>query len=236
VVEEDLKRIHQDFADAAQTKQIPASLLAVYNTREPVNGVLADLVERTRFFRGRVDATSKTLPKASQAVFLLNQVRQFVKELLFADYALSEDSVARQSSRLIGDKQARDELVEDAIVLVETLSEHMDPWREICSLPTSGGPANRVADFRQRYINMTATGLVVIGRVAYEIRKSTDLAWRQDAYKRLATEIDWRRDALIWRGSIVSPDGKISTQRGPVREAADRVKRQLGLATSGQPG
>ncbi|MBF6357183.1 hypothetical protein IU449_22000 [Nocardia higoensis] len=41
VVEEDLKRIHQDFADAAQTKQIPASLLDVYNTREPVNGVLA---------------------------------------------------------------------------------------------------------------------------------------------------------------------------------------------------
>ncbi|MFC3965779.1 DNA sulfur modification protein DndB [Nocardia jiangsuensis] len=229
VVEEDLKRIHQDFADAAQTKQIPASLLAVYNTREPVNGVLADLVDRTRLFRGRVDATSKTLPKASQAVFLLNQVRQFVKELLFADYALSEDSVARQSSRLLADPRARDELVADAVALVEALSEHMDPWREICALPTTGGPANQVADFRQQYVNMTATGLVIIGRVAYEIRKSADLDWRQDAYRRLATEIDWRRSGSLWAGTILSPDGKISTQRGPVREAADRVKHQLGL-------
>ncbi|WP_218841156.1 DNA sulfur modification protein DndB [Nocardia amikacinitolerans] len=230
VVEDDLKRIHQDFADAAQTKQIPASLLAVYNTREPVNGVLADLVEQTRFFRGRVDATAKTLPKASQSVFLLNQVRQFVKELLFADYALAEESVARQSAQLLGDRAARDEFVADSVALIDTLSAHMDPWQEICSLPTTGGPANQVADFRQKYINMTATGLVVIGRVGYEIRKSPDLAWRSHQYKRLATEIDWRRSASIWRNNVVvSDDGKVSTQRAPVREAVEKVREQLGL-------
>ncbi|MFD7846596.1 DNA sulfur modification protein DndB [Nocardia sp. NPDC059764] len=229
VVEDDLKRIHQDFADAAQTKQIPASLLAVYNTREPINGVLADLVEQTRLFRGRVDATSSKLPKASQAVFLLNQVRQFVKELLFNDYALSEESVAKQSAQLIGDKQTRDEFVTDAVTLIQILSEHMDPWREICELPTTGGPANQVADFRQKYINLTATGLVVIGRVAYEIRKSPDLDWRLAQYKRLATEIDWRRGAAIWLNTIISADGKVATQRGPVREAANRVMKQLGM-------
>ncbi|MGW4364334.1 DNA sulfur modification protein DndB [Nocardia takedensis] len=231
VVEEELKRIHQDFADAAQTKQIPASLLAVYNTREPVNGVLADLVDRTPFFRGRVDATAKTLPKASQAVFLLNQVRQFVKELLFADYALAEDSVARQSAKLLGDKAVRDEFIDDAVALVNTLSAGMAPWREICDLPVSGGPANRVADFRQRYVNMTASGLVVIGRVAYEIRKSPDTAWRERQYKRMAEEIDWRRDARIWSGTIITADGKVATQRGPVREAAARLREQLGLVS-----
>ncbi|WP_306356275.1 MULTISPECIES: DNA sulfur modification protein DndB [unclassified Nocardia] len=229
VVEDDLKRIHQDFADAAQTKQIPASLLAVYNTREPINGVLADLVERTHLFRGRVDATSTKLPKASQAVFLLNQVRQFVKELLFNDHALNEDSVSKQSTLLIGDPAARNEFVADAVTLIETMSEHMDPWREICELPTTGGPANQVADFRQKYINLTATGLIVIGRVAYEVRKSPDLDWRLEQYKRLATEIDWRRTASIWRNNIVSSDGKVSTQRGPVREAANRVMDELGL-------
>ncbi|WP_405135725.1 DNA sulfur modification protein DndB [Nocardia sp. NBC_01388] len=229
VVESELKRIHQDFADAAQTKQIPASLLAVYNTREPVNGVLADLVGKTRLFHGRVDATSSKLPKASQSVFLLNQVRQFVKELLFNDYALSEDSVTKQGAQLIGNQATRDEFVTDAVTLVETLSEHMDPWLEICELPTSGGPANRVADFRQQYMNMTATGLVVIGRVAYEIRKSPNPDWRLAQYRRLATEIDWRRNAPIWLGNIISADDKVSTQRGPVREAANKVKDLLGL-------
>ncbi len=235
VVESDLRRIHQDFADAAQTKQIPASLLAVYNTREPINGVLASIVDRTRLFKGRVDATSKALPKASQSVFLLNQVRQFVKELLFADYALSEESVARQSMQLIGDKDSQDEFVTDTVTLVETLSARMDPWQAICELPTTGGPANRVADFRDKYINMTATGLVVIGRVAYEIRKSPDLDWRLTQYERLAAEIDWRRGASIWRNSIVSSEGKIATQRGPVREAAEKVKTQLGLTAVSVP-
>ncbi|WP_245547226.1 DNA sulfur modification protein DndB [Nocardia brevicatena] len=126
----DIRRIHQDFADAAQAEAIPSSLLAVYNTREPINGVLADIIDLTRFFHGRIDSTSSALPKASQAVFPLNQVRQFVKELLFADYALSESSVGKQSGRLIGEKSARDEFVADAVALVEMLSDHTDPWRE----------------------------------------------------------------------------------------------------------
>ncbi|MQY18080.1 hypothetical protein NRB20_11490 [Nocardia sp. RB20] len=232
VVEDELKRIHQDFADAAQTKQIPASLLAVYNTREPVNGVLADLVDRTQLFRGRIDATSKTLPKASQSVFLLNQVRQFVKELLFADYALSEDSVARHSAQQLADESAREEFVTDAVTLIDSLSEHMDPWREICALPITGGPANQVTSFREQYLNMTATGLVVIGRVAYEIRKSPDPVWRKEMYRRLATQVDWRRNALIWRGNVMTADGKLSTTRVPVRDAADRVMTELGLKSA----
>lgn len=229
VVEPKVKRIHQDFADAAQTKQIPASLLAVYNTREPINGVLAEIVEKASLFNGRIDMTSKTLPKMSQSIFLLNQIRQFVKELLFGDYALSEESVTARSHHEIGTDQAQKEFVSDALILIETLSEQMTPWRDVCNLPTTGGPANRVPDFRAAYINMTATGLVVIGRVAYEIRKNPDLEWRLEQYHRLATEIDWQRGAEIWRNRIVSSDGKIATQRAPVREASNKVMSQLGL-------
>lgn len=231
VVEPDTKRIHQDFADAAQTKQIPASLLAVYNTREPINAVLTDLVEKSKLLRDRVDTTSKTLPKMSQSVFLLNQIRQFVKEFLFADYALAEASVAKQSQQLLGTPDLREEFVADTIALLDVLTEHMDPWRDIVQLPLSGGPASKIPDYRQKYVNMTATGLVVIARVAYEIRKSQDIEWRKEQYKRLATEIDWSRNASIWEGTIVSSEGKISTNRAPVKQAADKVKEELGLGS-----
>jgi DGQHR domain-containing protein len=234
VVEPDIKRTQQDFADAAQTKQIPASLLAVYNTREPINGVLADIVEQAPLFKDRIDGTSKTLPKMSQSVFLLNQVRQFVKELLFQDYALSEESVSARSLTVIGTPVAQEEFVRDAVALINTLSKHMTPWKEICKLPTTGGPATKIPDYRAAYINMTATGLVVIGRVAYEIRKNADLEWRQEQYERLATEIDWQRGATIWKNRIVSADGKIATQRGPVKNAAEEVKRQLDLPPADQ--
>ena len=229
VVEKELQRIHQDFADAAQTKQIPASLLAVYNTREPLNNVLNKLVSRSPLFRGRVDMTSRSLPKFSQATFLLNQVRQFVKELLFSDYALAEATVPKMSMQHIGTTEAQGRFVEEAVALVETLSKHMSPWDKIVELPSSGGPAAQIPDFRTKYLNMTATGLVVIGRVAYQIRKNPDIEWRESQYTRLATEIDWSRDADMWRGNVVSSEGKISTQRGPVKAAAELVKRKLGL-------
>lgn len=232
VVEPDIRRIHQDFADAAQTKQIPASLLAVYNTREPVNAVLTDIVEKSTLLNGRVDRTSKTLPKMSQSVFLLNQVRQFVKEFLFADYALAETTVAKQSQQRIGTRAQQDEFVADTIALLDVLTANMDPWVAINNLPKSGGPAAKVPDYRQKYVNMTATGLVVIARVAYEIRKNPNLEWRNEQYKRLATEIDWRRNAEIWKGTIVSSDGKISTNRAPVKQAAEKVKLALDLPLS----
>ncbi|MBF6339485.1 DNA sulfur modification protein DndB [Nocardia abscessus] len=232
VVEPDIKRVHQDFADAAQTKQIPASLLAVYNTREPLNAVLTDIVEKSTLLNGRVDRTSKTLPKMSQSVFLLNQVRQFVKEFLFADYALAETTVAKQSQQLIGARPQQDEFVADTLALLDVLTENMDPWAAIADLPKSGGPATKVPDYRQKYVNMTATGLVVIARVAYEIRKNPNVEWRKEQYKRLAVEIDWRRNAAIWEGTIVSSDGKISTNRAPVKQAAENVKQQLSLRSS----
>ena len=232
VVEPNIVRVHQDFADAAQTKQIPASLLAVYNTREPVNAVLTAIVENSSLLNGRVDRTSKTLPKMSQSVFLLNQVRQFVKEFLFADYALAESTVAKQSQQFIGTSAQRDEFVADAVTLLDVLTEYMTPWDDIAKLPKSGGPANKVPEYRTKYVNMTATGLVVIARVAYEIQKSQDIEWRKEQYRRLATEIDWNRKAEIWQGTIVTKEGKIATNRAPVKQAAEKVKKALGLPTS----
>lgn len=228
VIEPDLARIHQDFADAAQTKQIPASLLAAFNTREPLNRVLTKIVDESPFLRGRVDETSKSLSKNSPAVFLLNQVRGMLKELLFHDYALSEASIPARSAQVIGTTEAQDAFIERTLTILSILSEYMTPWNAIVKLPTSGGPANQVVDYRKQYINMTATGLVIIGHVAYEIEKNQDAAWRHNRYVDLATKIDWRRDAEIWQGNIITGD-KINTTRGPGRVAAQRVMEAIGV-------
>lgn len=228
VVEPDLSRIHQDFADAAQTKQIPASLLAAYNTREPLNRVLTKVVDESALFKDRIDETSKSLSKLSPAIFLLNQVRGMVKELLFHDYALSEASIPSRSFQVIGTTDTQDAFARRTRVMLNTLTEHMMPWKSIAALPTSGGPANQVVDFRKDFINMTATGLVIIGHVAYEIEKNPDPQWREDRYVDLATKIDWRRDAAMWQGNIITGD-KINTARAPGRTAAKNIMEALGM-------
>lgn len=234
VIEPEIARIHQDFADAAQTKQIAASLLAVYNTREPLNRVLTKVVDGSTLFKDRIDEISKSLTKNSPSIFLLNQVRGMVKELLFHDYALSESSIPARSNQIIGSTQAQDLYIKRIHTMLEILTKHMTPWNAIAELPTSGGPANQVVDYRKQYINMTATGLVIIGHVAYEIEKNPDPAWREQRYVELAQKIDWRRDAEIWQNNIISGD-KITTVRGPGRVAAGKVMEQLGLRAPETP-
>ena len=80
--EPDLQQIHQDFADCSKTKALPASLLSLYDTRNPANRLVFDLESRCQLFKGRIDSTSKTLSKKSVHLFLANQLRQMVKHLM----------------------------------------------------------------------------------------------------------------------------------------------------------
>ncbi|WCN82515.1 DNA sulfur modification protein DndB [Micromonospora sp. LH3U1] len=233
VIESDRARIQQDFADAAQTKQIPASLLAVYNTREPVNQVLARITEESKLLHGRIDEVGKTLPKASQKLFLLNQIRGMVKSLLFGDYALAEDTLSRMAATRLATQEQRDEFVTETLIMLGVLTELMQPWSEIAQLPTSGSGADKIVALREKFVNLTATGINVIGTVVYEInRQTTDPEQRAAYYRKLATEIKWQRSADIWANNVVVPDGKhgkIATNRGPVSAAVRNVKRAIGL-------
>ncbi|MER5480839.1 DNA sulfur modification protein DndB [Streptomyces sp. NPDC002734] len=230
VVEGDLERIHQDFADAAQTKAIPASMLAVYNMREPMNRVLNDIVKGTPVFHERVDMTSTALPKKSQKAFLLNQVRQMVKAILFGDAALGEDQVSARGVEVIGTAAKQENEIRKALVLTDALCRHMGPWTTIVTFPVSGDAANQIPELREQYLNLTGSGLQVIGRVAHDINKTvTDPAERERLYQALATEIDWRRSAGIWQGNVILAEGKVATNRGPVNIAVEKVKRALGL-------
>jgi len=228
VVEADMTQVHQDFADAAHSKPIPASLLAAYNMREPVNQVLHQIVERT-LFKGRVDETSKTLSKLSPHMFLLNQVRTMVKGLLVGDYAVADAALERQATlRFQRDPDAQPEFVDRTVQLLDVLASEMDPWTKIAQTKPSTGAAERILDLRPKYLNLTASGLAVIGQVAFEINKRPDEA-RRALYHRLATEVDWHRQAQIWQGNVVQGD-KLATNRFAVDGATHAVRKQLGLA------
>jgi DGQHR domain-containing protein len=232
VVEDEMARIHQDFADAAQTKQIPASLLAAYNTREPVNRVLTRIVDQSEFLKGRVDETSKTLAKLSQSVFLLNQVRGLVKELLIGDYAVAEDTLSRYASQQLGTAEKQDAFVARAKQLLEVLTEHMQPWRTIVRIPPGDTMSSQIPDLRKEFLNLTATGLVIIGRVAFFINKHFPEDQRATKYIELATGVDWKRGAEIWQGTVMLEGERLVSSREPVRLAAERVQAQLGLSES----
>jgi DNA sulfur modification protein DndB len=228
VVEENMAQVHQDFADAAHSKPIPASLLAAYNMREPVNQVLHEVVERS-LFQGRVDETSKTLSKLSPHMFLLNQVRSLLKGLLVGDYAVADAALERQATlRFQRVPEAQEQFTERAVELLEVLASDMEPWTRIAQTRPNTGAAERILDLRPKYLNLTASGLAIIGQVAFDMNKRSD-DQRRDLYRRLAKEIDWRRSAEIWQGNVVQGDS-LATNRFAIDGATSAVKQLLGLA------
>ncbi len=227
-LEGEITQIHQDFADCSKTKPLPASQLAAYDRRNPANGLVLDLVERCRLFTDKIDSTSKTLSSTSTNLFLTNQVRQLVKELLVGDYAMSDDSFESKAKELLGSSGTahyQDQLGQFG-EFVDIVTDSVPVLAEIASLP-AGTPRNIIRDRRaEGWICLTATGMVIIGRIGYELFRDRRADWR-DVARRLGN-VDWSRDASLWRNNIVRA-GKMTTQRAPVRLAVENVRRSIGL-------
>jgi len=232
VFEQNLDRIHQDFADAAQTKQIPASMLAAYNQREPFNRVLAQIVRDCPLFADRVDMVSKTLSKKSQRIFLLNQVRGFLKELILGDYAAAEDTVARVTGEQLRTKEQQDEATRRVSKLVNTLADRMTPWNEVVALDPGTPAANKIPPLREKYLNMTATGLNIIGRIGHLVFTNVADAGKQAEYVEELAKLNWLKKNPDWRGNVIlEADGnlKLNTIRAAVSGAIAKVRDRLGL-------
>lgn len=229
IFEKDMVRIHQDFADAARTKQIPPSMLAAYNMREPFNRILTEIVAESDLLRDRIDMSSKTLGKKSQKLFLLNQVRGFLKELIMADYGAAEESVARVAAEQLATRDQQDQAIKRAVEMIAALLPEMDPWNRIVQLPGAGPEANKIAAFREEYLNMTATGLNIIGRVGHVVYNNADSDPRtcSEYFSRLAA-LDWKKSNPFWSGTVIAQGTtKVVTSRAPLEQAFHRVRKEI---------
>ncbi len=227
-LEGDLTKVHQDFADCSKTKPLPKSQLAAYDRRNPANGLVLDLIENCPLFVDKIDSTSSTLSKNSTHLFLTNQVRQLVKELLVGDYGLADADFESKALSLLGssDTQHYKNELSKFVEFVDIVSDAIPVLAEIAKLP-AGTPRNIIQERRNEgWICLTATGLNIIGRIGHELFKTQRSDWRSVA-ARLGT-IDWARSATLWNGNIVR-EGKITTQRAPVRTAVENVRDILGL-------
>ncbi len=227
-LESDMVKVHQDFADCSKTKPLPKSQLAAYDRRNPANGMVLELIDQCALFSDKIDSTSKTLSKTSTFLFLTNQVRQLVKELLVGDYAMADDQFEHKAKELLVNKDSKqfaDELARFA-QFVNIVTSANPLLGEIAALPP-GVPRNIIKDKRaEGWINLTATGLVITGRIGFELFRDQVPNW--ESYADLLGKLDWSRNSLLWRGNIVRGP-RLSTQRAPVKFAVEHVRRAIGL-------
>jgi len=256
--ETDLNQIHQDFADCSKTKSLPPSLLAVYDRRNPANRLVSDLERMCPLFKGRIDPTSKTLSKKSTFLFLANQIRQLVKELLAGTYAIADLEFEKRAVELLGQEEQYNAAGEKFTEYINYLTGFtkdpaaspdsaeprwkLDPslpaiavWQDIARLPLGTLEISQVPVKREEgWICLTATGLNIIGRIGHKLFTNAELQrnWKQYAAKMCDPQIiDWRRDAAIWQGNIIQGN-KLLTQQAPVKHAYERVLQAIGLTNT----
>jgi DGQHR domain-containing protein len=231
--ESDRDQVHQDFADCSKTKPLPASLLALYDRRNLANRLFIDLETNCRIFAGRIDSTSKTLSKKSTLLFLANQLRQLVKELLAGSYAMPDVDLEKRSIERLGSDSRYEAALTQYAEYVNHLTDVIPVWKEIAGLPVDTLEASRLPSFRaQGWVCLTATGLNLIGRVGHSIFTHGEKNWRQ--YADRLGQLDWRREAPIWEGNIIQGT-RLLTAQGPVKNAFVAVCREIGWAPGVPP-
>lgn len=253
--ETDLNQIHQDFADCSKTKSLPPSLLAVYDRRNPANRLVSDLELMCPLFKDRIDPNSKTLSKKSTFLFLANQLRQLVKELLTGSYAIADAEFGTRAMELLGKEDQYDDAVQKFSEYINYLSgfvhtqdqdrsaAHWQPdpsisaiavWHDIAKLPVGTLQSSQVPVKRaEGWICLTATGLNIIGRIGHQLFSNAELQknWKQYAAKMGNPQIiDWKRSAKMWQGNIVQGN-RLLTQQVPVKRAYEQVAQAIGLAS-----
>jgi DGQHR domain-containing protein len=230
--ETDVNQIHQDFADCSKTKPLPPSLLAVYDRRNPANRLVSDLEKKCQLFAGRIDPTSTTLSKKSTYLFLANQLRQLVKELLSGSYALADVDFEKRAVELLGSEEQYSDALAKFAGYINFLAGVIPVWKEVVKLSPGSLETSQIPGKRSEgWVCLTATGLNLIGRIGHTLftRSELEPIWREYAVKLGDPQlVDWRRSAEIWQGNIIQGQ-KLLTQQVPLRNAVSKVAAAIDL-------
>lgn len=221
-------QVHQDFADASKTKPLPPSLLAVYDLRNPANRLVAGLESDCKLFKDRVDSTSKTLSKKSTYLFLANQVRQLVKELLAGSYAIADVQFEQRANELLGTDEQYKRVLDQYVEYVNYLTDRIPVWAEIARVRPGTLEASQIPMKREEgWVCLTATGLNLIGRVGHHLFAHYNGRWTEFADK--LANLDWRKTGPLWQDNIIQ-GAKVMTQQTPLHTAFKNICIEIGLS------
>ena len=131
---------------------------------------------------------------------------------------------------------AQQNAVEAVKRLLDTLAANMDPWKQIGEFKPGYSESNAVPELREKYVNMTMSGLTLIGMVAFHASKKSGFE-QEEVYKKLAA-IDWLRNNPVWQKTgfikvLVGPTGEqrfdVTRSRTEIDATAEILLRECGV-------
>jgi len=246
--EMELDQIHQDFADASKAKMLPPSLLRMFDTRNPANRLIPLLERNCPLLRGRIEPASKTAGKNSAKLYTTNQISSFLKEFLTGSWQLGDDEFETRAHRLLSTDEKFEREMGKAVSYINRVTEAVPALKRLAELPADA-PLSKVAELRDDpavgggYVCLSATGLVILGRIGFELFDKHADGWQPFA-DRLGS-VQWQKNAPIWAGNVVVPtlmkgrkgqpdrEGlRILQVANPISRAANLVRAEIGLTAT----
>jgi DGQHR domain-containing protein len=235
IIESNTDQIHQDFADCSKTKPLPKSLIAVYDRRNPANGLVLDLITNCPIFTNKIDATRANLSKKSTKLLLVSQVRAFVKELTGSGSASGDvDFETRMEEKYTdaNSKAFKDDF-EKFKNFINELTQKIEVLKIVSNLSGEGSTMGIIPELRSRHLILNSAGLNIVGRIASDLFKHKSTPEQITLAIDNLSKIDWKKDADIWRDNIVSVGAKgilkISTSNSTIKKAYEKLKEEIKL-------
>lgn len=235
--EDNINQVHQDFADCAKTKALPKSLLAVYDRRLPVNNLILDALDHCPLFsNGKTDSTGNNLSKKSASILLTNQLRNLMKSLFTGNHSQSEDAFEQFISNSLSSKESIESYKSLFISTINYLTEY-NPVLKAISLLEEGPSRQKIVAYRENYLIANPAGLSLACKAIYKYMSIYPEQNVEHFVQRLMREIDWSKDADIWKGNVITHrEGKktISSQNKPFAMAINAIAEELNITLDHQ--
>lgn len=201
-----LARSQQMFTDlnkhAVKTSN---SIAELYDSRDALAVATRNVISEIPFLDEYVDKEKDNLGKFSSTLFALNNFYTANKTIL-------------------GRKECNEQFEIFLKTYWESVVEHMLPWRDLIKRDLTK------KDLREQYIASQAVIIKALGRVGASLCESEEE--NVDDKVKALENINWRRNASVWKNRVIRNDGKMITSSEAIKLAANVIKTEMGIPLS----
>ncbi|HCE1808705.1 DNA sulfur modification protein DndB [Vibrio parahaemolyticus] len=236
--EDNIDQVHQDFADCSKTKALPKSMIAVYDKRIPVNRLTMDMIDKCSLFNeGKIDTASTSLSAKSTSFALASNVRSLLKSLYTGQPSLADSAFDKMTNDHLAEDSVYNEFSSRAFKYLDILIESNETLKRISNLP-KGPERQEIPMLRKSIYIASPAGINLCGAFIFEVMSNSSLteAEKEEFVRRLGSDIDWSKNADIWKGSVVTHGVdklgevkySINSTNNAVKRALSNIQEQLG--------
>jgi DGQHR domain-containing protein len=231
------EKTRQDFYDLAQVLKIENAQLVDFDQREPINALTRLIMKEVPVFKDRIQRVGDKIGARSAHMFSSSHVAAFL--IMVTTGKERSKSTTPAASYAIGSQQ---EMWKNRITsILNVFADENPQWRQVRDTPRSSGEIIDMPGLRARYLHFLSAGLYMIGAIGHTVLQECTVGQERlsptqvDVITRLAKDIDWSKDAPLWKRSIRSgPTGKITASWGIAQVAVADIKCALGMTLSPQ--